>query len=264
MKMIKNIFLKYIKGPDHFAKLRIINFIFKNVISIFEVDTESGRMLLNSNDLIQKACLLTNKFEPDVFNLHKKILKKGDIYLDVGANCGVFSLLASKLIGSTGKVLAIEPNPKTNVNLQHNKSLNLNANNILIYCCAVGGKEELCWLKIPPNENSGLAKITLQKTHYQSVIVAMFKLSKIIKKQKIKKIKLLKIDTEGTELPILKDLFQKRIFPKNIIFEYLPQDFKNHEKLIYLFKKHKYKLHDLSGNPFSRQKINNIWAVQVA
>lgn len=38
-------------------------------------------------------------------------LKPGNIVVDVGANEGMISLVASSLVGSTGKVIAFEPNP---------------------------------------------------------------------------------------------------------------------------------------------------------
>ena len=33
-------------------------------------------------------------------------LRKGDTFLDIGAHCGLFSALASQIIGETGRILA--------------------------------------------------------------------------------------------------------------------------------------------------------------
>jgi FkbM family methyltransferase len=41
------------------------------------------------------------------------ILKEGDTFIDIGAHFGFFSLLARKLVGSSGKVLSFEPTPST-------------------------------------------------------------------------------------------------------------------------------------------------------
>tara|TARA_R110002110_G_C13415099_1_gene713952 strand:- start:151 stop:999 length:849 start_codon:yes stop_codon:yes gene_type:complete len=38
-------------------------------------------------------------------------INEGDVVLDVGANLGYYTLLAGDLVGQTGKVVAIEPNP---------------------------------------------------------------------------------------------------------------------------------------------------------
>ena len=40
----------------------------------------------------------------------QKLLNPGDTFIDIGANTGIYSLVASRLVGSSGKVIAIEPN----------------------------------------------------------------------------------------------------------------------------------------------------------
>jgi FkbM family methyltransferase len=40
-------------------------------------------------------------------------LKAGDVFYDVGANVGFFSLLAAKLVGPAGRVVSFEPHPET-------------------------------------------------------------------------------------------------------------------------------------------------------
>ena len=41
----------------------------------------------------------------------KAILRPGDTFVDIGANEGMMSLLAARLVGPSGKVIAFEPNP---------------------------------------------------------------------------------------------------------------------------------------------------------
>lgn len=41
----------------------------------------------------------------------QRVLRAGDTFVDIGANLGLVSLLASHLVGRTGKVIACEPNP---------------------------------------------------------------------------------------------------------------------------------------------------------
>ena len=42
----------------------------------------------------------------------KVILRPGNTFIDIGANEGMMSLLAAHLVGSSGKVIAFEPNPR--------------------------------------------------------------------------------------------------------------------------------------------------------
>ncbi|MBL0374396.1 FkbM family methyltransferase [Rhizobium sp. KVB221] len=53
-----------------------------------------------------------HSYEPDVTKIVQKILEPGDVFIDVGANVGYFTLLASTLVGPEGKVYAFEPDPK--------------------------------------------------------------------------------------------------------------------------------------------------------
>lgn len=51
-------------------------------------------------------------YEREEFLVLRKLIKKGDLVIDVGANVGVYTLYLGKLAGETGAVVAIEPNPE--------------------------------------------------------------------------------------------------------------------------------------------------------
>jgi FkbM family methyltransferase len=51
-------------------------------------------------------------------------LKPGDTFLDVGSHYGIFSVLASKLVGPAGRVIAVEPHPESLEVLRANLALN--------------------------------------------------------------------------------------------------------------------------------------------
>lgn len=61
---------------------------------------------------------------------HSKHLRIGDIVLDIGAGIGDFTVLASRRIGPSGKVIAIEPNPDDYRLLQDNIKTN-RCNNVI-------------------------------------------------------------------------------------------------------------------------------------
>lgn len=50
-------------------------------------------------------------YEPWTTDLVKRELKRGNVFVDVGANIGYFTVMASKLVGERGRVYAFEPNP---------------------------------------------------------------------------------------------------------------------------------------------------------
>ena len=57
-------------------------------------------------------------------DLFKSIIRKGDTFLDLGANIGYFTLLAANLVGKEGRVFSFEPEPKNYNYLKRNMALN--------------------------------------------------------------------------------------------------------------------------------------------
>lgn len=51
-------------------------------------------------------------------------LRPGDTFLDVGCHYGIYSVLASKLVGPTGRVIAVEPHPGVLEVLRRNIAFN--------------------------------------------------------------------------------------------------------------------------------------------
>lgn len=68
-------------------------------------------------------------WEPHVEHVLRQVLAPGSVFVDIGANVGWHSMLASSIVGTTGCVYAIEPNPE-NARLiahtiDHNKLTNV-------------------------------------------------------------------------------------------------------------------------------------------
>lgn len=66
--------------------------------------------------------------EPEVCQVMARVLKEGDCAVDAGANIGFFTVLMSALVGTTGKVIAVEPGANNLPKLLRNIDLNDCAN----------------------------------------------------------------------------------------------------------------------------------------
>lgn len=64
---------------------------------------------LNSTGYIDKQIVSRGEFEPASTRAIEHFVKRGDVVIDVGANIGYYTVLISKLVGSSGKVIAFEP-----------------------------------------------------------------------------------------------------------------------------------------------------------
>jgi len=68
--------------------------------------------------------ILLQYSEPELGPILRAALRPGDIFVDVGANVGTYSLMGASLVGHGGRVLAFEPIPATRMRLEKNVSLN--------------------------------------------------------------------------------------------------------------------------------------------
>src|SRR5262249_37599273 len=76
-------------------------------------------------DSISREVCFTGRYEPQETALLPNFLAPGMSFVDVGAHWGYHSLLAAHLVGPTGRVLSLEPDPRCFAALQDN--LNVNA-----------------------------------------------------------------------------------------------------------------------------------------
>src|ERR1700709_849599 len=53
----------------------------------------------------------SRNFDPFLYRMAAELVKPGSVVWDIGANVGLFSFSAASVAGSTGRVLAVEPDP---------------------------------------------------------------------------------------------------------------------------------------------------------
>jgi len=146
-------------------------------------------------------------YEPDFTSKLLGLLKPGDHFVDLGANEGWFSLLASKVIGSSGRVYVVEPQARLWPVIHQNFILNKQRNYTLIPY-AVGENEEFIELALNPSLNTGAstAVVSHRRRHFKRQKVGVLPLAKLMEIYSIPRIDVLKIDIEGFELNALRSL----------------------------------------------------------
>lgn len=89
------------------------------------------KMILDVTQKTQRQLYLLNLYEPHISNFLLRNLKEGDFFVDIGAHCGFFSLLAASLVGKSGIVWAFEPEEENFKRLLINVKINGCEN---VYC----------------------------------------------------------------------------------------------------------------------------------
>ncbi len=185
------------------------------------------RFYMNDNVSERKFLFLPQFFDTFEFSLMRKRLKQGGTFVDVGANVGIYSMIAAEQTGKNGKVISIEPNPFVIERLKYNLSINNFDDRIKIQQCGISDAEGTFDLVLDKT-NLGGSSLVIERSD-EKISISCKLLSSLIKEQGIKQIDGLKIDIEGAEDKALIPFFNtvdKSLFPKFIILENSPNDWK--------------------------------------
>ncbi|MDR1334364.1 MAG: FkbM family methyltransferase [Holosporaceae bacterium] len=79
---------------------------------------------------ICRALFVRGIYNPNVAVVISKLLPSGGTFIDVGANMGYVSLLASKVVGREGRIFALEPSSRDFARLSDNVAIN-NLNQVI-------------------------------------------------------------------------------------------------------------------------------------
>lgn len=133
--------------------------------------------------------------EASVEKTIRSSLMPGDVFVDAGANIGVYTVLGSRLVGPAGKVVSIEMMPDTAARLKEHVALNALENVTLIERALSNVSGETVTATVPDGF-SGQASIAVRKTG-RSIQVETDTLSNIL--APYPKVRLMKLDVEGAE-----------------------------------------------------------------
>ena len=140
-----------------------------------------------------------------------KILRPGQVVIDVGANIGYFSLLAARRVGSAGRVIAFEPEPGNAALLRQNIALNgyQNARVEEVAIGAAEGRVRLSAGRSDSREGDTCSTVFEKTDSLQSIIdVPVVALDPYCRTYGIDRVDILKMDIEGGEANALDGMRQ--------------------------------------------------------
>lgn len=142
------------------------------------------------------------------------ILREGDVVIDAGANIGTFSLKAATLVKDSGQVFAFEAHPATVCILRRNIKLN-KSRNINITGKALGDRDGFVSFSTEAYDDVNHV-VSGEENGFK---VPVSKLDDIKEIKNLKKIRCVKIDVEGYELPLLQGAEQTISKAEYVLFE---------------------------------------------
>jgi FkbM family methyltransferase len=162
-------------------------------------ETQDGFLFwLDKNKYLDKSIIDTGRFELKSSKIVFKFVRHGNLVLDIGANIGYYTVIFSKLVGKSGKIIAFEPTKHyekiLKLNLQEN-----NINNCEVFNIGLSNKNET--KKINIGECSATMHwvnddvLPLKQEEIRLETLDEF----ISKYQDLNKIDFIKIDVDGHE-----------------------------------------------------------------
>ena len=154
-------------------------------------------------DLVQTYIHLFGIWEPDLTHFIRRRLAAGDTFVDVGANIGYYTVLASKWVGPRGRVVAIEASPRVFADLRASVELNNASGNTRLVNMAAS--DHLGELEVfsGPLHNIGLTTTVAGRGFPSQARIACAPLANLMAVDEVRAARLVKIDVEGGEPAVL-------------------------------------------------------------
>jgi FkbM family methyltransferase len=147
--------------------------------------------------------LRSRRYEPVETDLFERVVRPRMVVVDVGANLGVYTLLAARAVGDAGRVVAIEPNPPMFGLLTRNVLEN-GMRNVDLVCKAVGSEAgEMSLYRVPGHPALASLSSTNARASTDRIPVEMETLDALLAALEIGHVDLMKVDTQGAELEVL-------------------------------------------------------------
>lgn len=195
--------LKYFIPNNYYKYVlnRFLAFLYpQNKTKIIHINIDNVDMLVRANEDVGKAILAKN-FEIAELNYIKSQLSNNDVFFDIGANTGFFSLIVASKSNSI-QVHAFDP-IKINTYLL-SSSIEINGfSNIIVNQTCVGDYDGIVEFSLSSDSAYSSILDSGRKTEIKRIKLPIIKLDSYVNSMKINKIDFIKIDVEGAEKLVL-------------------------------------------------------------
>ena len=231
--------------------------LFKNT-EVTAVYDKTLNIKLSLRDWIQQQIYFFGYYDLRGIQFVKACLKPDDTFIDIGGNVGAYSLIAAKLVGSKGEVIAFEPVTEVRERFLENASLN-QLDQLKVEPYALFNETTKLQLHISNQDNFGMSSIHAHDEQVgRTEEVEAIRFDDYVLENKLKRIDLIKMDIEGAELYALNGMKSTLQQFKPLVLIEISSDVLNGTTLttdeIYTFFK------ELNYSPFCIQKDGQLTA----
>jgi FkbM family methyltransferase len=168
--------------------------------------TRYGVFAVSPVSFLGADLLRIGEYEPAMIAVLHKFLQPGGTFIDLGASEGYFSVIASALVGTGGRVIAVEPQSRLQGVIHRNLELN-GCSNVEVFQMVLAGKDGELSLTLTPELNTGASSIHPSQQKLRAIMAAeqvpSRTLASFLQFAQIAGCDLLKADIEGAEWDVL-------------------------------------------------------------
>jgi FkbM family methyltransferase len=149
-----------------------------------------------------RSVFITGRYEPNEFSVLATALKPGMVFVDIGANMGLYSMYASRRVGNAGGVIAVEPSSREFEQLSANIQLNRLSNVHTLRAAVsdkVGETELLVAIAAHAGHNTTGAFVYDTALDHRERVPSV-SLDSLVETEKLSRVDVMKMDIEGGEL----------------------------------------------------------------
>jgi len=182
-------------------------------------------ILVDPAEDLGRCVLLTRDWDAKITRVCRSLLRSGDVFLDIGAHCGLVSLSVCDLLNTDGRIHAFEPQPELIARFKQSVVRN-NLENVYLHNVALSNTTEQGELAVPYGKTTlGSLSRRLDKSQF-TVTISLKQASQYLQQLGIDKVRLMKVDVEGHESVLLEGMtsFLETSSVDAILFESEPHE----------------------------------------
>ena len=189
-------------------------------------------------------------YEYDKRIAFEKGIRPGDVFFDIGANVGYYSLMAAKLSEPNGKVVAFEPLPRNIAYIQKHVAINKLGDHIKVVEAAVSDRNGTAFFDLSSSTSKG------HIAGEGELEVRTVSLDELVESGEIPTPDVMKVDVEGAEADVLQGA-RKILSSRHPVLYLDTHDREAHNKTVTILKDLGYEITCLDGKdlPVSKELL---------
>lgn len=192
-----------------------------------ELNRHGARICLNPRDPVVSGALTLNVYEHAETRFFLKMCKPGMTFLDVGANIGYYTALAMSRMGSTGRIVALEPDPENFSFLERTVAANKRAENGIAIDCVrkAASDHEGVMTLFTSSQNRGDNRLYGNELADATCEVAVTTVDAILDDLRVPQVDFIKMDVQGYEGHVVEGMRRclQQTCPLTVLSEFWPE-----------------------------------------